>query len=97
MAATLLDGPLNARWYISLNQGDGTFAAGKQFWYAFMGEYFPLFGDFTGDGRDDILVKTGTPDESGDWNFFGFDPFGNPKLLSSPLFGGEKDISVKLR
>lgn len=91
------DGPLNACWFISINRGDGTFAPGKQFWYAYMGEYFPLIGDFTGDRRDDILVKAGTQDESGGWTLFTIDPSGKPTLHSSPRFGGEEDFTVRTK
>ncbi|MFH0760634.1 MAG: VCBS repeat-containing protein [Bacteroidota bacterium] len=87
-------GPLNAHWFISLNRGNRQFDPGTEIWYAFMGEYTPFTGDFTGDGIDDILVKYGTNDEPGDWNLFTVKPDGKPTLHSQPKFGVKKDFTI---
>lgn len=87
-------GPLDGHWYISVNRGNGHFDPGVEFWYAFTGEYYPFTGDFNGDGRDDILVKYGTIDESGQWVLFTIHEAGAPVLHSAMKFGGKEDFGA---
>ena len=64
-------GPRAAGWDLSLNQGDTMFAPAFQAHYAFQGDYIPFFADYNGDGLVDVLVKSGSLDELGDW-YLGF-------------------------
>ncbi len=65
-------GENTGKWMIALNNRDGSFAEAFQVYFgksplAFVGDYTPYAGDFTGDGLDDLLVKAGTGDEVSQW------------------------------
>jgi hypothetical protein len=65
-------GYLNARWYLGINDKNGQFLEPCQVHFgnsplAFQGNYSAFTGDVTADGLDDILVKSGTQDEAGEW------------------------------
>jgi hypothetical protein len=84
-------GALSAHWLISINRGNFRFDPPLEVCYAFMGEYTVLPGDYNGDGKGDILIKQGTPDESGKWVLFAQDSTARLSLGSSPRFGGKVD------
>lgn len=65
-------GARDARWYTSLNKGNNKFTSEQLMHFgssgmAFQGDYYPLFGDFNGDGLTDILVKYGSPEVFSNW------------------------------
>jgi len=60
-------GPRAASWDVAINLKNGEFAPGYRVWYAFQGSYLPFPGDYNGDGFTDLLVKTGSMDELGEW------------------------------
>jgi hypothetical protein len=65
-------GELNASWFIGINDKKERFLEPFRVYFgnsplAFQGDYLPFTGDFGGDGFDDLIVKSGTQDETGDW------------------------------
>jgi hypothetical protein len=65
-------GDLDASWFIGINDLEEGFMAPARVYFgnsplAFQGDYLPFTGDFNGDGFDDLLVKSGTQDETGEW------------------------------
>jgi len=66
------DGELNASWFIGLNHQKNGFDEPFRVYFgnsplAFYGDYYPFTGDFNADGYDDLIVKSGTQDETGEW------------------------------
>ena len=90
-------GERDARWYSSLNNGDLNFSSEKLITFgksgmAFQGDYFPLFGDFNGDGLTDIMVKYGSPDTFSNWYMMTNHAANNFSLGKDVDFNGKKDF-----
>ena len=86
------DGSRAASWDVALNLKNGEFTPGSKVFYAFQGSYIPFPGDYNGDGFTDLLVKTGSMNELGDWILElnnegdGFEYNQNGKFSSNPNF-----------
>jgi hypothetical protein len=93
-------GELNASWLLGLNNHHEKFEEPLRVYFgnsplAFQGDYYPFTGDFNGDGYDDLLVKSGTQDEKGEW-YLEFNEAGNKFTYGfSVIFDGKPDFTLE--